>query len=334
MKILIISENGEGLELAHALAKQGESVKAFCRLWKPKIEGVEMVGSWRPALPWSDLVIVTSPKLGPSIDPVVRKLGRPSIGCSTDRPLEQLLDRTFDPIGIVGRFCIWGMFNGRKMVEPLQAVVAWTRFMDGDRGIETMSMGALSAAIKAEGQLGRIVESVEDVLKASSYRGPWFIKIESAESSLRVVDASLSFHYDGLACWIEGVKGPLIDPLFELAQGVLKSVDMTNDLTISVRCSLPPWPFVPANPVGSTKVEGITDEGRKHLLFSNLDEGETTGGAFMLATARGRDLKEARNRVYRTLSNIKVEGIQYRGDIGKTTLIDQLERSGNVKRLH
>ena len=42
----------------------------------------------------------------------------------------------------------------------------------------------------------------------------------------------------------------------------------------------------------------------------------TAGGRVLAVTARGRDVREAREKAYSALSAIKFEGMQYRKDIG------------------
>ena len=52
---------------------------------------------------------------------------------------------------------------------------------------------------------------------------------------------------------------------------------------------------------------------------------KSAGNELMVVSARGRDVNEAKKRAYKTISNLSIEDVQYRTDIGERAV-----RDGNV----
>lgn len=83
MKILIATKTGRILPLAYHLAEEGNQVAVWRHpdgIDRASDGVVDIVDSWRPNVPWSDLVIVESPDLIP--EDSLRTMGRPYLGTS------------------------------------------------------------------------------------------------------------------------------------------------------------------------------------------------------------------------------------------------------------
>ena len=82
MKVLLMSQNGKGLGIAHQLVKEGHTVRAFLRNPDDKSSGLgwlERVDSWRPVLDDTELVLIDGPGFG-SLEKTFRRFGRPFLG--------------------------------------------------------------------------------------------------------------------------------------------------------------------------------------------------------------------------------------------------------------
>jgi len=112
---------------------------------------------------------------------------------------------------------------------------------------------------------------------------------------------------------IEGLREPITDLIFETATGTKKEMDLTEDSLICVRVT---------SDVSNTMIYGLNEESLKHIHLYNVSKDlagnyYSWGGTVLKVCARGRNVKEARRRVYRTLNNIDLEDKQYRTDIGE-----------------
>ena len=97
MRILVISQTGDGLGVAMRLRVEGHEVAMWIKnpIYKRCGVGiVERVASWREKLRWAQLVIVDMVGMGKVLEPVLRRMGLPFIGASP--MLDRLeLDRAF-----------------------------------------------------------------------------------------------------------------------------------------------------------------------------------------------------------------------------------------------
>ncbi|MBU2249795.1 MAG: hypothetical protein KKD77_23815, partial [Gammaproteobacteria bacterium] len=121
------------------------------------------------------------------------------------------------------------------------------------------------------------------------------------------------FDENAMDLLIEGLREPITDLIFETATGTKKEMNLTEDYLICVRVM---------SDRQNTMIEGLNEENLKHIHLYNVSKDlagnyYSWGGTVLKVTARGRSIKEARRRVYRTLKNIHIDDIQYRTDIGE-----------------
>lgn len=86
MNILVISQTGDFLGVAQRLVYEGHRVAMWIKSKNYERSGrgiVERPASWREKLKWSDLTIVDMVGMG-WIEPVLRAVGKPFIGCSVE----------------------------------------------------------------------------------------------------------------------------------------------------------------------------------------------------------------------------------------------------------
>ncbi len=97
MRILFLSNEGNGLSLAIALSREGNDVRAFCPNAPRNGEGlVDCVGSWRPHIPWADLVVADEPGWG-AYEETLRRFGKPLFGISKSADLlSERVERQLD----------------------------------------------------------------------------------------------------------------------------------------------------------------------------------------------------------------------------------------------
>ena len=325
-----MTEKGEAIGAAWNIAREGHEVLFFTQtpLHARTGEGIfHKVESWRPYINKVDFVICDGTSFSEYeelLQPRVRLL----LGGSKLSVLMGGKKRPdfLEKCGI--RLCsnnehivaVHGLFNGRGWVEPLFVSLGEYFLFPGGLGPAVKSMGCVVKALKS------------DV--------PFKEEIEFGLRKLGVKDfvtIIYSFDDEGLGCQgvfagldggvidalAEGSKADFTDLLFETAAGILKENRMTSDVIISVRLSCPPWPYSSAPNLNKGPIiEGIDENNLPHLhMYGVLKDEEgywvSLGtGNVLNVTARGRDIREAQRRVYRTLSNLQLPEKQYRLDIG------------------
>lgn len=84
VRILMLSQSGDGLGLAHRLVSEGHKVDVFIRESQYKMAGVgivDRVPSWRPHLAKADLVVADMVGFG-NYEATIKEAKKPLIGCS------------------------------------------------------------------------------------------------------------------------------------------------------------------------------------------------------------------------------------------------------------
>lgn len=105
MKVLFLSQRGQGLTVANSMASEGHDVSFFCRT-EPLHSGsngiVTFVDSWRPVFKSQDLIVCDSAGFG-QYERVFRENAKLIVGCSEVADLLTLdLEKSLRALGAVG----------------------------------------------------------------------------------------------------------------------------------------------------------------------------------------------------------------------------------------
>lgn len=216
-----------------------------------------------------------------------------------------------------------GWFNGRNWITPFNITFEEKRFLSGNLGPNTGCMGNVVYAVDGDWKIVQeTVMKLTPILKEQGYRGPIDINSIINEDGVFALEITPRFGYDAIEALMEGLQMPTTDFLFETAAGVLSSIEPLSDWMIAVRASIPPYPHSAPEDEDKRPITGINDQNIKHIQFTDIQKDEDGffsadgDGVLMKVTARGKDIKMARDRVYSTLRGIKVQDLQYRKDIG------------------
>ncbi len=302
--------------------------------------------SWRTLLDKADFVIADGRGMG-KFEDLFRSKGRPVLGINyladilNDRKQQEFIDQCgisfcsdFEQIVLVH-----GFFNGRGWVSPFFLSFSENHLFPGNLGPLVDCMGTVVIPLKGSPKIIEMsLEKATDAFKKIGLRGFVTAAIGYNDEGEGISAVHCGMSYDCMEAICEGLKEPLTDVLFEIASGVKKEIDFTEDYLIAVRMTLPPWPyplgFVPSEgPI----IEGLNEANLPHVYLCDIyrDNGNWRvgmgSGVVLKATARGRTIREARRRVYRTLGNISVPAKQYRLDIGEG--IDERIRELKVRGL-
>jgi len=217
-----------------------------------------------------------------------------------------------------------GWWNGRQWVLPFNHTFEEKRLMNDGLGPNTGCMGnVVIGARKVNKLVQETVLRLEPFLKKTLYRGPVDINCIVNKEGAYGLEITARLGYDAIEALMEGLQEPVADVVFETALGVKKEMRLTSDYMIAVRMSVPPWPHEePDRRDRGMPILGLGPQNLKHVYLTDVYKKggkyyyAAGDGVLLKATARGATVREARRRVYRTLEEIKVEGKQYRTDIG------------------
>lgn len=233
-----------------------------------------------------------------------------------------------------------GWFNGRDWLRPFNHTFEEKRFLTGDLGPNTGCMGNVVITSRGRGNklTSRTVERLTPLLKKIGYRGVVDVNCIVDEDKAYALEITSRLGYDAIEALMEGMEdGKVGDLLFETATGVAKDLPIDNDPCIALRLSIPPWPSAkPSSDQWGEPILGLDEGVLRHFALTDvyLEDGQyyTAGGDGVLGkvTAHGADLRQARERAYRTIEKISVSAKQYRVDIGKRAgpQIEQLRSQG------
>jgi len=218
-----------------------------------------------------------------------------------------------------------GWWNGRSWIRPWNHTFEEKRFLNGGIGPNTGCMGNVVVVAKTKDRLVQeTVGRLEPFLKRTSYRGPVDVNAIVNKDKVWALEITARFGYDAIEALAEGLDEPLTDVLFETAMGVKKEMRIDSRPMIAVRVSVPPYPHAdPKEEDAGRPLLGVNKFTLKHIFLTDvyLEGGQykwaAGDGVVYKATAIGEDFREARRRVYRTISNVTIQDMQYRTDIGK-----------------
>jgi phosphoribosylamine--glycine ligase len=331
MKILVISEAGDGLGLAWRMSQEGHNVTVALKYPNFKRSGQGLynrVQAWRPLMDESEFILCDSLGYG-AHERLLHRRGRVVYGANqfedwiVDLKQEDFLKECgfAKPEKFDDFLLLVGWFNGRNWLDPYFLAFKEVYLLPGNLGPVVGCMGCTVVPIHDCVLVQETMAKMTVPLRKISLKGMVTCAF-TADESVNVVRVAPGLNYDVVEAIGEGLKGELADLLFSVASG-LDSVDVSDDYTIAVRLTLPPWPYTLPTDVGPGPiVEGLTAENLNHIYLSDVSKEDGSfraamgSGVVLKATARGRSIREAKRRVYRTLSNINLPGKQYRLDIG------------------
>ena len=327
MKIMIITQSGEGLGLGVKLSAQKHKVLLITtnkdtasvglgiieKLHRPMFTSglaKQEVKKFKP-----DLVIIDAPGFSPIGEQLRINTSTKVLGTSYWTDNISMFQGYFSAVrGSLGlgsteqdkkaTSYLEFYFDGNEARIPCKKE-RYDKFLAGDLGIDCVMGSYLSPIHNISPSLKPLINQ----LKRCSYFG--FITLGMCEG--KVVSFYAGIDYSSLYCYGE----LLFNDYYNLFTNPPK--DIFRHVALSVAVSTSPYPY--ANiPIHSV---GIKDEVSKHLGLAGLSKEQgvffSTSACLPLlyVTARGINLKEARRRCYRTIESLEVQDIQYRIDLGR-----------------
>ncbi|MGA5433622.1 phosphoribosylamine--glycine ligase [Streptomyces cellulosae] len=225
-----------------------------------------------------------------------------------------------------------------EAVVPLQPAQDFKRALDGDEGPNTGGMGAYSPLPWADPKL--VDEVLQTVLqptvdemrrRGTPFSGLLYAGLAITSRGVRVIEFNARFGDPETQVVLARLKTPLAGLLMAAATGNLAHLEpirWSDDAAVTVVVASHNYPGTPrtGDPVTGLDEVAAQDAPHAYVLHAGTKlKGDTVvsaGGRVLSVTATGKDLTEARDRAYRAVSRIRLDGSQHRTDIAKKAAED------------
>ncbi|GHE91276.1 phosphoribosylamine--glycine ligase [Streptomyces fumanus] len=216
-------------------------------------------------------------------------------------------------------------------VRPLQPAQDFKRALDGDAGPNTGGMGAYSPLPWADPKL--VDEVVQSVLqptvdemrrRGTPFSGLLYAGLAITSRGVRVIEFNARFGDPETQVVLARLKTPLAGLLMAAATGNLADLEplrWSDDAAVTVVVASHNYPGTPRTGDPITGLDEVAAQDAPHayvLHAGTRREGDavvSAGGRVLSVTATGADLAEARERAYRAVARIGLDGSQHRTDI-------------------
>ncbi|MFC9547130.1 phosphoribosylamine--glycine ligase [Streptomyces sp. NPDC056956] len=218
-----------------------------------------------------------------------------------------------------------------ETVVPLQPAQDFKRALDGDEGPNTGGMGAYSPLPWADPKL--VDEVMETVLqptvdelrrRGTPFSGLLYAGLAITSRGVRVIEFNARFGDPETQVVLARLKTPLAGVLMAAATGGLADLEplrWSDEAAVTVVVASHNYPGTPrtGDPITGLDEVAAQDAPDAYVLHAGTrSEGGTVvsaGGRVLSVTATGKDLAEARDRAYRAVGRIRLDGSQHRTDI-------------------
>jgi phosphoribosylamine--glycine ligase len=219
---------------------------------------------------------------------------------------------------------LFGISDGRNIL-PMQPAQDFKRAYDNDEGPNTGGMGAYSPLPWAPDDI--VEETYEKVLapmiaemaaRGTPFVGLLYAGLALTDDGIRVIEFNARFGDPETQVLIPRLVTPLASLLFKAATDSLDDevLQWRDQSAVTVVLAAQGYPESPKTGAVISAIPTIDNAQIFHAGTSQSgDSLLSTGGRVLTVTGTGADLTEARDRAYRAISQIELEGSFYRSDI-------------------
>ena len=219
---------------------------------------------------------------------------------------------------------LFGISDGRNVL-PMQPAQDFKRAYDGDEGPNTGGMGAYSPLPWAPDDI--VEETYEKVLapmiaemaaRGTPFVGLLYAGLALTDDGIRVIEFNARFGDPETQVLIPRLMTPLATLLYNAATDNLDDavLQWRDESAVTVVLAAQGYPESPKTGAVISSIPTI-EKSQVFHAGTTLNGGSllSTGGRVLTVTGTGADLTEARDRAYRAISQIELEGSFYRSDI-------------------
>jgi phosphoribosylamine--glycine ligase len=219
---------------------------------------------------------------------------------------------------------LFGISDGKTII-PMQPAQDFKRALNGDQGPNTGGMGAYSPLPWAPSDIieDTYVKVLAPMIAEMAARGTPFVGLLYAGLALtdhgtRVIEFNARFGDPETQVLIPLLKTPLAQLLYKAATRNLEGVTLqwSDESAVTVVLASDGYPVSPVLGGVIGEFPMIEKVSIFHAGTTHTEKGlVSSGGRVLTVTGTGSDLTEARDRAYRAISHISLDGSFYRTDI-------------------
>ncbi|MEU3710563.1 phosphoribosylamine--glycine ligase [Streptomyces catenulae] len=240
---------------------------------------------------------------------------------------------------------LFAITDGESVV-PLQPAQDFKRALDGDAGPNTGGMGAYSPLPWADPQLvdevlATVLQPTVDELRrrGTPFSGLLYAGLAITSRGVRVIEFNARFGDPETQVVLARLKTPLAGLLHAAATGTLAAVPplrWSDGAAVTVVIASHNYPGTPrtGDPIEGLAAVAEQDGPKAYVLHAGTAQDASgavlsAGGRVLSVTATGADLTAARDRAYRAVGRISLDGSQHRTDIARQAAADA-DREANA----
>ncbi|MFE3016621.1 phosphoribosylamine--glycine ligase [Streptomyces sp. NPDC059256] len=220
-----------------------------------------------------------------------------------------------------------------ETVLPLTPAQDFKRALDGDEGPNTGGMGAYSPLPWADPKLvdevmTTVLQPTVDEMRrrGTPFSGLLYAGLAITSRGVRVIEFNARFGDPETQVVLARLRTPLAGVLLHAAKGTLVDeppLRWHDEAAVTVVIASHNYPDTPrtGDPIEGLDEVAAQDAPHAYVLHAgtkqNGDAVVSAGGRVLSVTATGKDLSEARERAYRAVARIRLDGSQHRTDIAR-----------------
>ena len=219
---------------------------------------------------------------------------------------------------------LFGISDGKTIIA-LQPAQDFKRANDNDSGLNTGGMGAYSPLPWAPSDIidDTHLKVLAPMIAEMAARGTPFVGLLYAGLALtnhgtKVIEFNARFGDPETQVLIPLLKTPLAQLLYKAATRNLEGTELEwrDESAVTVVLAAKGYPSAPQSGDLIGKFPTVENTVIYHAGTTRNEKGlVSSGGRVLTVTGTGSDLTEARDRAYRAISHISLEGSFYRSDI-------------------
>jgi phosphoribosylamine--glycine ligase len=217
--------------------------------------------------------------------------------------------------------------DGKNMIS-MESARDYKKAYDDDKGLNTGGMGCFSPNTIFNEELNQYIKEyiLDRTMKGFLnegiiFKGVLFIGLMIENNRAKVLEYNTRFGDPETEVVLPRLKSDLIDIMQKCIEGNLSEDDLVWDDNKCVTVVLASGGYPESYEKGK-EITGLNDVDDDIIIFHggtkiSGDKTLTDGGRVLALTAMGRTLEEARNKVYKNITKVHFDKIQYRTDIAK-----------------
>ncbi len=218
-------------------------------------------------------------------------------------------------------------FTDGKTAIPMVSAQDYKRIFDGDKGLNTGGMGAVSPALYYKPEMSAeimktiIAPTVNAMNKEGRpYKGVLYFGLMLTEKGPRVIEYNCRFGDPEAEVVLLRLEDDLIDIMEAVINEKLADIEIKWSEEAAV-CVVVASAGYPGDYIKGYEIKGLKniEDGVVFHGGTKYKEGKvlTDGGRVLICSALGGTITEARDNAYKTAEKVSFDGCYYRKDIAK-----------------